>query len=592
MTTRFYPQQNTPAVVARAVDAAWNGQSWAKLGGSTNGGNDPQTPFMLSRRPMPNGGNSSAIQNGYLVPGSIANFCYYQMFSEPLAAQTIAGTVKGQVWACETSATADGCTQAVIRVVSNDGQTVRGTLLAVNNAALSNELFVGNSSSYRNARIPRAGTVSLSSVVAQAGDRLCVEWGIRFPGAPANQGYMYLGRGFPSGTAGVSGVILPCNENETDTSGVGDTARIAWLEFSQDLTFRPEYVYDVNTAEQGLTVLGSGGTTDTTPPTFSAFSPAAGAISPTQAISITASDTVELKRVTAWADYADRSEAIFVNGAFTSGYDAASTNTPSGSPVTSRALSIVRDGQWLGAFTLRLEAIDAFGNVATTSAAYTLNASVGPVIGAPTPANASAIARTGSVSIPITDNVGISRVLCSVSYNSSPSREDVYDTTGFSSLYDAFSSLSGSATSKTLVVRRNGLGWLDSPTIKVTVLDTDGNVTTQSYSFAVSGYPFAPYVANISPADGATLEPSDQITFDVVVPNGVRRVLLGVAYPNDLGVPSELVNAGSADFEPCYTTSTRTSITDGYRFTLRRSPGWLYRPQPIIFGFDVTGQEL
>src|SRR5262245_66296197 len=55
-----------------------------------------------------------------------------QYVSDAIDAQTITGTVKGIIRAKESAATMDGFAQLLIKVVSNDGATVRGTLLALN----------------------------------------------------------------------------------------------------------------------------------------------------------------------------------------------------------------------------------------------------------------------------------------------------------------------------------------------------------------------------------------------------------------------------------------------------------------------------
>ena len=100
----------------------------------------------------------------------------------------------------------------------------------------------------------------------------------------------------------------------------------------------------------------------------------------------------------------------------------------------------------------------------------------------------------------------------------------------------------------------------------------------------------APSVANVAPADMSTITPVDTLGFDVLLPSGARRVLVGIAFPTSGGAP-ELAHDGS-NFQSGYVSSTRTVITNGFRYVLRRNGGWYARPQPLIFAFDVTGQEL
>lgn len=70
---------------------------------------------------------TKSIQLDVSPPGTIL---FNQYISPPLIAQTISGTVKGQLLCGEFNSDADFCRSIVIKVVSNDGLTVRGTLLS------------------------------------------------------------------------------------------------------------------------------------------------------------------------------------------------------------------------------------------------------------------------------------------------------------------------------------------------------------------------------------------------------------------------------------------------------------------------------
>lgn len=194
-----------------------------------------------------------------------------------------------------------------------------------------------------------------------------------------------------------------------------------------------------------------------------------------------------------------------------------------------------------------------------------------PILGVSTPVSGSALARAGSVSIPISDNVEVARVIASVTYATASIPEIIYDGAVFSGPYVANSSLIGSLTNKTLVVRRDDPGWLDSPTVKVTAIDSFGNSTTQSYSFTVTGYPFAPAITNLSPSDG-DVTPGETISFDVIAEDGLASSVVLARFP-DIGA-YEVVWDG-AEFADEYAAQSVTAvIANGRHFECRRANGW------------------
>jgi len=150
-----------------------------------------------------------------------------QAISPPLAAQTISGTFKAYFRTVETLASLDARSQIVIRVVSADGATVRGTLYAgdTGTGAVTQE-WLASSSSSRNASFPRSVPASISSLAISAGDRLVVELGFRQHSASSYYGVLKLG------ILDLDAFPLDLLENETDT---GDNGR-GWLEFSSAIT--------------------------------------------------------------------------------------------------------------------------------------------------------------------------------------------------------------------------------------------------------------------------------------------------------------------------------------------------------------------
>jgi hypothetical protein len=146
-----------------------------------------------------------------------------QWISEALAAQTISGTVKSIIRCSESNVAADFRSQLSIRVVSGDGGTVRGTLLALDESTLSNEW----ATSLTNRKFPlnwSGAGVTLSSVTVQNGDRIVVEVGYRAHNTSATS---YTGNVEAGDSA-----AQDCVENETDVLQYNP-----WIEFSQNLLF-------------------------------------------------------------------------------------------------------------------------------------------------------------------------------------------------------------------------------------------------------------------------------------------------------------------------------------------------------------------
>lgn len=138
--------------------------------------------------------------------------------SPPLAAQEISGTVSMQLMVREYAGT-DNVDQVrlVIKVVSNDGGTVRATLYSGNGSTTAE--FVNNVT-HRN--FTAANALALSSYTCVAGDRLAVEIGYRNSTAGTT----------PEASAkwGENAAVLPVNNTQT-TDGA------PWIDFSNGLEF-------------------------------------------------------------------------------------------------------------------------------------------------------------------------------------------------------------------------------------------------------------------------------------------------------------------------------------------------------------------
>jgi hypothetical protein len=205
--TRMYFPATTAAAVSPTYDTGWNYNSEA------------------GRYKLVSTKGSSAITVGTRIGAWTATAGQKaldrQYVSDPLSgAQTVSGTVKLQLMVREY-ATSDNVDQIILvmTVVSNDGGTVRGTLLSIGNYASTGEFI--NNATHRNKK--GADGDSLNSVSAQDGDRIVVEIGYSNSTSATS----------PEGSAkwGENATDLPEDETQT-TNGAG------WIEFSANLTFQ------------------------------------------------------------------------------------------------------------------------------------------------------------------------------------------------------------------------------------------------------------------------------------------------------------------------------------------------------------------
>lgn len=163
--------------------------------------------------------------NGFTTTVTDADVLMAQFVSPSIAAQTITGTVHMQMQALESTGTDDHRSQLVVRVVSEDGTTVRGTLYGGDTGSLTDEW----ATSMQNVTFPQdsVSPATMSSVVCSDGDRIVVEFGFRRHGAAISNRdpQIRLGDGGASGD-------LPDSESDTTTSNGFN----AWIEFSNAIT--------------------------------------------------------------------------------------------------------------------------------------------------------------------------------------------------------------------------------------------------------------------------------------------------------------------------------------------------------------------
>lgn len=144
-----------------------------------------------------------------------------QYISPPIAAQYISGNLKGQIM-CNCNGAGYSYLAIVIRVVSNDGITIRGTLCSTSsNITPLDSAFVN-----RTLRNGSTTPISLTPVTTQDNDKIVIEIGIT-PNIAFN-----LISTFKLGDDGSTD--LPEDDTETDI------AKNSWIEFDSTINFYQE----------------------------------------------------------------------------------------------------------------------------------------------------------------------------------------------------------------------------------------------------------------------------------------------------------------------------------------------------------------
>lgn len=211
MATRFYLQSSGTVPISPAFDGAWHQTSQAV------------------RRPMVTvKGNTAQVGFDNLDNGGVnRNTCMLQFVSAPIAAQTILGgsTVKAQIGCRERDADCNAMSQMVGYVVSSDGLTVRGSLVAAHAEALTSEW--STAAAGVNRKFPLSSLVPIAvpgDVVALEGDRIVFEVGARVGDNSVDTCTVFVRDDV--------GADLP--EDETTAATAGDP----WIELSADVTFQ------------------------------------------------------------------------------------------------------------------------------------------------------------------------------------------------------------------------------------------------------------------------------------------------------------------------------------------------------------------
>lgn len=216
MATRVYFAIDT----APATPSSWSA-GWNKTTGTVSG------KLVLSA-----GGSATnqGISQTNAASGTSGHFtAAWRAISAPLAAQTISGNVKGQLFGSEAAGTDNYTAAFAIKVIKSDNSD-RGVLLAVSasddTSATPPELVVTTATNRSLQDASENTSIALSSLAVSAGDRLVIEGGFRQASTSTNQG-----RATPTNCDPASADLPEDNTTTTATSN-------GWVEFSNSVEFQ------------------------------------------------------------------------------------------------------------------------------------------------------------------------------------------------------------------------------------------------------------------------------------------------------------------------------------------------------------------
>lgn len=227
--------------------------------------------FVLSTNDSGDAGSTSYARTG--SGGTTDDVANCQLYTDPIPAQLVEGTLTGLVACYKSGSGAAGIAYMIVRVCSANLQTIRGTLLEVTGEAWGTSAVAVAYPSHP------SGT-SLASVQAQEGDRILLDIGVRkTAGDSSTLFFMFVGA--------VAG------DSDFSAVGQGHSGRTPWIEFSQTL-----WPANSDLATEALPVSGgtgeldaTGGTPDASITTVTATSFAGGDIDVYEPVPITATAT-------------------------------------------------------------------------------------------------------------------------------------------------------------------------------------------------------------------------------------------------------------------------------------------------------------
>lgn len=207
--TRFYLPSTGTADISTSTASTWE-----------------VTDVSFTRREMSPTKLSSAVEEQQLtediVNSADQDWLFRQYVSNPIAAQTIsAQQVKLQIRGNESASGNNMAVSWLVKIVSNNGGTLRGTLVGHRRDNLELAVSVSEPLTYTN----RGDNVTSTAVTAEDGDRIILEIGTG--GNPA------VSAGHASGLVFNDDNATDLGENNTDTAAFNP-----WLQFQNDITFQ------------------------------------------------------------------------------------------------------------------------------------------------------------------------------------------------------------------------------------------------------------------------------------------------------------------------------------------------------------------
>lgn len=132
----------------------------------------------------------------------------------------------------------------------------------------------------------------------------------------------------------------------------------------------------------------------------------------------------------------------------------------------------------------------------------------------------------------------------------------------------------------------SALEYIDRP-----IYDFDLSIDESRFEFAgavvgAGGDGAAPVVTLVSPLNGS-VEAFEAVVIDVTDNVGLGRVFVVADMPGS--GREELVYRGDRFTAQYAAQSTQAAITGGFRFTIKRSAGWLSSPTLVAYAVDLTG---
>lgn len=226
-----------------------------------------------------------------------------------------------------------------------------------------------------------------------------------------------------------------------------------------------------------------------------------------------------------------------------------------------------------------------------------------PVISNITPAP-GAIARSQTVSIDVTDSLGLLNVIVFAEFGGRDARV-IYNGSTFADDFDDSSTATPITGGVRLTFIQNTPGWLASFRLRTVVVSTTGGiaVANASLDYTVTNPAGAtPTMSGVSPTP-PSLEPNEEVVFDLLSVYAFTGVEISVTFSGTTftetvfkGVPSDEVP--NANFSTTYQERSRAElITDAdypnrWRFRILRETVWPSSPQFAVTAYTAIGGVL